>query len=216
LFRKEANHNIWAGNSRLGLLQQEQVSFLRYPLGWPNDDDIWTMQDFIEDVKCDSVEVLCRGYEAFDFGRLYGKGLLFPAFREVQGWPQSGVLWGNLTRCAYIDPDSTRKYSILRAPSELRDVLVQQQKALLLAEISILDPHICIFFTGPNYDSILSGTFENCKFIACDGYKERQLARLAHPVLPAMSYRTYHPSSLNRQGLWGYIDAIRDLAYGDE
>jgi hypothetical protein len=74
-----------------------------------------------------------------------------------------------------LGPDSARRYSILRASAELRHVLVEQQKALLLAEIAILDPHICIFFTGPNYDSILSGTLENCKIIACDGYPERQL-----------------------------------------
>ena len=76
------------------------------------------------------------------------------------------------------------------------------------------DPHICIFFTGPNYDSILAGTVRNCEFIACNGYSVRQLAKLAHSALPAESYRTYHPHSLNRQKLWDYIEAMRLLAYG--
>jgi hypothetical protein len=198
-----------------GFNSEEQASYLRYPQAWPADD-IWTMEDFIADDN--AVEALCRGYEAFDFARLY-KGRSSPfwrAFREVQAWPQAGVLWGNLVRSAYLSTEATDSSSILRASNEIRNVLVERQKNLFLSELSILDPHICLFFTGPNYDSILAGTLVNCEFIACNSYPVRQLAKLAHSALPAASYRTYHPRSLNRQKLWDYIEAVRLLAYNVE
>jgi hypothetical protein len=207
-FNNEEQASYWGFNN------EEQASYLRYAQAWP-DDDIWTMQDFI--TGDNAVEALCRGYQAFDFAHLYkgGNSPFWRAFREVQTCPQARVLWGNLVRFAYLSTESTGT-SILRASNEIRNVLVEQQKNLFLSELSILDPHICIFFTGPNYDSILAGTVLNCDFIACNGYSVRQLAKLAHSALPAASYRTYHPHSLNRQKHWDYIEAVRLLAYGDE
>lgn len=191
-----------------------QAAFLRYQQE-PHDDCVWSMQDFKE-VR-NAVDVLCRGYKAFDLARLHKhrNSSFWRAFREVQSWPQAGVLWGNLSRSDY-SAESGKSRSILRAPKETIDSLIAQQKSLFVDELNILDPHICIFFTGPNYDPILSNTLPNCSYVNCDGWPTRRLAKLVHPALPTKSYRTYHPSSLNRQNLWPYIETIRRFAYEEE
>jgi len=170
------------------------------------------MQDFIE-VR-DSVDILCRGYQAFDMARLhrYRNSPLWQAFREVQCWPKAGVLWGNLSRSDYC-VESEKSRSILRAPKEAIDYVIAQQKILFEEELRILDPHICILFTGPDYDRLLSSILPNCEYVPYEEYPLKHLAKLVHPALPAKSYRTYHPAYLRRKKLGAYIRTIHRLAY---
>jgi hypothetical protein len=110
--------------------EKTQSSFLRYQQK-PHDDCVWSMQDF-KDVST-AVDVLCRGYKAFDLAHLHKRrnSPFWRAFREVQSWPQAGVLWGNLSRCDY-SSESGKSRSILRAPKEVIDSLIAQQKSLIV------------------------------------------------------------------------------------
>jgi hypothetical protein len=189
----------WEWNSK------KRKCFPLYPHDWPFRD-ISSMQDFLSNE--DSVEALCWSYREFNFAEYQPKSHRSPfwrAFREVQKWPSVGVMWGNVARVDYMDK------SILQAPEDIQKALVEQQRSLFAAELRILDPHICIFFTGPNYDDVITDTLLKCKRLPCNDFPERQLAKLVHPLLPAVSIRTYHPSYLSRSKKWDYIEAIRKL-----
>jgi hypothetical protein len=146
--------------------EKRQSSFLRYQQK-PHDDCVWDMQVFKD--FSNAVDVLCRGYKAFDLARLHKRrnSPFWRGFREVQSCPQAGVLWGNLSRSDY-SSESGKSRSNLRAPKEIIDSFMAHQKSLFIEELNILDPHICIFFTGPNYDRILSNTLPNCSSVECE------------------------------------------------
>ncbi len=92
--------------------------------------------------------------------------------------------------------------------------IFSQQAGLVADELAILGPHVCLFFTGPNYDGFIETIFPGCEFMACGDAPKRELATLVHSALPRASFRTYHPSFLNRRSRWHYIEAMRPLAYG--
>jgi hypothetical protein len=117
-------------------------------------------------------------------------------------------MWGNVARADYSDDGGN---SILRAPEEIREALVEQQASLLEAELRILDPHVCLFFTGPYYDPVITGTLSHCEILPCSNFPIRHVAKLIHPKLPEVSIRTYHPNYLSRSKKWDYIEAIRKL-----
>jgi len=197
----------WGWNRKL------RINYPLYAHDWPFQD-ISSMQDFLSNE--DAVEGLCWGYREFGFANnqpVTRRSPFWQAFREVQDWPSAGVMWANVARSDYSAPSGEDcSNSILQAPEELREALVEQQASLFAAELGILEPHICLFFTGPNYDPVITGTLSKCEILPCSDFPIRQLAKLAHPALPAVSIRTYHPNYLSRSKKWGYIEAMRNLA----
>jgi len=209
----------WHAEKRILVLGKETFGWewtselrTKYP-AYPHDwrfQDIESMQDFLSNE--DAVDGLCWGYQAFDFAKYQPDTYRSPfwqAFREVQTWSNAAVMWGNVVRCDY------ECGSILHASDELRKKLLEQQKSLFLEELAILEPHICLFFSGPDYDPLISGMLPKCEFLPCNDQEVGHLARLAHPVLPTASFRTYHPNYLRRKK-WDYIEALRNLAYANE
>ena len=117
-----------------------QIKYPEYPNAYPYDDMI-TMQDFAE--KVDSVDALCWGYREFNFACHQPKTKRSPfwkAFRDVQKWPDAGLIWNNLSRCDYDNG------SILNCPLELRDSLIDMQKDLFTKELEILRPSVWYIF----------------------------------------------------------------------
>ena len=169
-------------------------------------NDIWTCYDFFENP--DSVQALCYAYRMFEFGRTHNSPF-WQAFSAVRNWPNVGVLASNLVRMAFAPAEDGRGLSIRYAPQELRDRLLSQQAWLVTRELEVLKPHVCLFFTGPNYDVFLKSIFTDCGFDAFCDVPTRGLARLTHGDLPRMSFRTYHPRWLRRNRLWHYIDDMR-------
>jgi len=83
---------------------------------------------------------------------------------------------------------------------------------ILVAEIKILAPKVCIFFTGYHFDGRIKNIFPEIEFTEVEGFTKNQLSHLKHPNLPAMSFRTYHPNYLRRSGLEkGFIEFIGRL-----
>lgn len=82
-------------------------------------------------------------------------------------------------------------------------------------EIGTLEPHACLFFTGPNYDAQLHNRFPDLRMEPVAGYEQRELARLFHPRLPERSFRAYHPGYLSRGGKWDHIAALQRAVMGD-
>jgi hypothetical protein len=181
----------------------------------PADPNPWIFQDICNCsdflTNSDSIEALCWAYREFKFGARWSRRPFWRAFKEVCAWPDVGMMWSNVVRMDYDDGRS-----IWNAPEHLRDTLISQQTKLFSEELALLRPHVCLFFSGPNYDRLVKSMLPDCEFMTCGDAPVRELARLIHPALPAASFRTYHPGFLNRAKLWHYIEDIRGLAYNGQ
>ena len=83
---------------------------------------------------------------------------------------------------------------------------------LIIDEIKIVCPKVCLFFTGPDFDKRLKNIFEDVEFVEIPGWKVSQLCLLKHPTLPVYSFRSYHPKSLKLHRLEGdFIKTIADF-----
>jgi len=200
----------WKWNSAL------QKDYPIYPHAWPFQD-INSCSDF--PANPGSIEALCWGYREFQFAAYQPesrRGPFWQAFKEVCKWPDAGMMWGNVVRMNYSAPtNENQSPSIWDAPRSLRDSLISQQSNLFTAELAILNPHVCLFFSGPHYDGFIKGTFPNCEFLACGEPSARELARVMDLSLPAASFRTYHPNFLRQSNRWSYLETMRKLVCGD-
>lgn len=78
-------------------------------------------------------------------------------------------------------------------------------------EVSIIQPDIIIFFTGPHYDGILNEVFPEIETEPVGKFTKRQLSR-AHITNSCICYRTYHPNYLWRHGINEYFHEMsRDI-----
>ena len=69
---------------------------------------------------------------------------------------------------------------------------------LLVEELAILKPDVCLFLTGPNYDQDIARKLPDVEFHSLGEFGEREAVRLSSRYLPRHSYRTYHPGYGNR------------------
>lgn len=193
----------WSWNKNL------KADYPRFSQNWPYQD-IASMGDFV--LNSDAVEGLCWAYQEFDFGSrmpTLRRTPFWQAFQEIRSWPDVGVMWSNIAISDYSAPGDD--YSVLRAPKHIRETLATQQAILRQGELSILEPHACLFFTGPRYDWLISSTLPGCEFKQCGDRDVKGFARLTHPSLPTKSYRTYHPKYLSLGGFWNHIEVMRGL-----
>lgn len=72
---------------------------------------------------------------------------------------------------------------------------------LLIEEIKILKPKVCIFFTGPGFKNKIDKIFRGIKFEEVEGFETSYMFKLSHDNLPNLSYTTYHPRYLRTQHL---------------
>ena len=154
----------------------------------------------------DPIDGLMNLYSEFNLGEKYYKTPFWRAAHSLHkklncSSPPFSFLWSNLLR---IDQNTAR-------PDRLIEDVVNNLPNLLLNEIEITQPDIVVFFTGPTYDGLLSSTFSTVSFRPVAGYQTRTLARLAHPLLPYDSFRTYHPNYLSRARKWGIVDDLPAL-----
>jgi hypothetical protein len=173
-----------------------------YSNNWPFKD-LLTFGDFLN--NDDAIEGLVQAYEQFAFAKYQPKIFRSPfwqAFREIQKWPNAGLMWTNIIRVDY------HGGSILTADSTVQEAILQQQYQVLRDELTLLMPSVCIFVTGPDYDPVLRAAFPTLEFKEIDLAPKRELARLVHSDLPARSYRTYHPKPLSMHRKWGYLEVI--------
>lgn len=187
-----------------------RARYPKYQVDYPYEN-VRDMQDF--QANADSVEALCWGYSEFDFAKnqpVTWRSPFWQAFREVQDWPEAGLIWNNLSRCDYDDGP------VQNAPGDLQARLSDGQRALVAKELAILQPHICLFVTGPNYDNLLSEVFPKCESTQLiEDIPVRELARIKHPHLPASSFRTYHPKYLSQGGHWDFLAKICQFALAE-
>jgi len=135
-----------------------------------------------------------EAYEEFNVGENYYASPFWNITRKLEktlGNDMLSCAWTNLNK---FDLDEDRPYGEYeKAIAELDSILID--------EIDILKPNICMFYTGPDFDNRLKDIFTGLNFIEIDGWNIRQFCKLGHEKLPENSYRSYHPKSLRIQHL---------------
>lgn len=131
-------------------------------------------------------------YEEFNVGQFYYSSPFWNVIRKVEnilGNPAYSCAWTNLSK---FDVNQGSPYGEYER-------LISNLDTIILEEIKILAPDLCLFFTGPNLDYRIKKTFQNGTFSNVEGWIGRALSKLNHSDLP-MSFRTYHPNYLRRGG----------------
>jgi hypothetical protein len=153
-------------------------------------------------------------YREFDFAAKYYRSPFWQFFHSVRlaAFPgeleaRRRVLWTNLVK--FVGRDGSR---ILKKP--YAEQALRLQEDVLVTELAIAKPDICVFVTGPDYDGILERYFDGVRFEPLD-LPVRQFARLVATRLPHHSYRTYHPNALRRLKMWDRVVRIlgRELSW---
>ena len=130
-----------------------------------------------------------KSYEGFNVGENYYASPFWNIIRKLElvlGNDKCSCTWTNLNK---FDLDSGRPYGNY-------ELEISKLDSILIKEIQILKPDICVFFTGPSFDGRLKSIFDNILFTKVDNWGINQLSKLTHPNLPKLSFRTHHPKSL--------------------
>lgn len=146
------------------------------------------------DYNVDDLEKQMKVYENFNVGINYYSSPFWNVTRKLEkalGNEAHSCAWTNFSK---FDVDAGRAFGEQEKEISTLD-------KLLVKEIEILKPKMCVLFTGPNFDHRVKDTFENVEFIEVEGFTTRQLAQLKHKDLPELTFRTYHPNYLRRSGL---------------
>lgn len=147
------------------------------------------------------VERLVSVYRKFDRGRKYRSPFWSAAkyiSKRLNGKPGHGLLWSNLFR---VDQRKSR-------PNKKVESWLAKTDYVLREEVAILEPSVVVFFTGPNYDSLVRRIFDGVRFDSVAGKGKRSISRLEHTLLPHHSYRVYHPAYLRRSKQWPLLDTL--------
>ncbi len=131
-------------------------------------------------------------YDKFNLGTTRNSDPFWNVVRKIEcllGNEPYSCVWTNISKY-----DVNQKTPVGRYLEE-----IQTLDKLLVEEIKIVKPDLIIFFTGPNLDFRIKSVFKSINYSAIDGFSERQLAILKHPLLSSKVIRTYHPRYL-RQG----------------
>ena len=148
-------------------------------------------------------------YEKFNLGKNYYSSPFWNVTRKVEA-----AIGNEPYSCAYtninkFDHDGERPYSGYE-----KEIVVLDD--ILVTEIKIIKPKICLFFTGHSFDGRIRNIFSEVEFAKIEGWDwtPRQLSHLKHPDLPFLTFRTYHPRYLRQKGLeTDFIEFLADYSH---
>lgn len=165
------------------------IVFGQEATGWNNQTN--------DQVETNTVEDLTKEYILHDLGRDRIKSSHFlRVMHELNsrlGNPDTNCfVYNNILKFAKVKDSGNPSDGVMEAEMKYMNVIS--------SEIKILDPDVCVFLTGPQYDNDIEKKFPGVEFIAVDGYDYNWLVQLKHEVLPLNSYRTYHPEYIMRFG----------------
>ena len=129
-----------------------------------------------------SVAEAIAAYRGFDLGLNYYASPFWQFFHAVRlaAFPNESearrkVLWTNLVKFVSADesPITWKPYS---------ETALKLQHGILTTELSIAEPNVCLFVTGPSYDPILERYFPGIHFEPFE-LPVRQFAKLVPMVL---------------------------------
>jgi len=153
----------------------------------------------------DNIDKLIQTYLDFDLGSDYYSSPFWNITRKLEialGNEEYSCIWTNLNK---FDLDANRPYGEY-------EIEISKLDKMLIKEIEILKPDICIFFTGPSFDNRIKNIFADIEFLNVNDWEYGQLSQLKHKNLPNFSYRTHHPKSLRIRYLEDdFIDCISTI-----
>jgi hypothetical protein len=138
--------------------------------------------------KC---EYMMAMYEDFDLARIhpYKKAPFWSMTRKLEaalGNDHYSCAWTNISK---YDQACGR-------PDKAHEAVFSTVDNLLVDEIRIVKPKVCVFFISYLFDYRLKNIFNEIEFIKVDGFEEKVLCQVKHPNLPELTFRTYHPRYL--------------------
>lgn len=178
---------------------------------WPYGFQIQNFQEFKNVANPQlAVEALVHFYREFGFARhqpLIYNSPFWRAYKQLRENLENNldqsILWTNVFRMS-VDGGMVMRKDM---HEEIQSIY-SNTSGLLLDEISILNPKVVIFFTGPNYEEAIKQQFPDVDFKRFQGYELYEVARLTHQNLPKCTIRTYHPKYLRLSRKWKLLTDI--------
>lgn len=161
----------------------------------------------------DGNKKLCDLYEGFCFSKYssHKKSPFWRAFRQIsemkmsEEYFESTTIWNNLIKIDY------KEASIKSLPWNEQVKCVEYSTKIILEELEVLKPKVCVLFTGPSYDGFLNMIFGDVDHQpVSNDFTVRQLSTFEKNGI--RFFRTYHPNYLQRntkKGYWGVVDEIQ-------
>lgn len=149
--------------------------------GWNNQSE--------GDVEKNTAETLTNEYLLHNMGRDRQHSPFWRTvhkLNKMMGNPDTNCfVWNNILKFGKEDSSGNPSNGVMDAEMKYMNVIPE--------EIDILNPEVCLFLTGPNYDSDILRKFPEAEFIPVDGFETNQLVQVKSASLPQKSFRTYHP-----------------------
>jgi len=144
--------------------------------------------------EIDDLQKQMKAYEEFNLGYAYYSSPFWNVFHKIEKQilgEEYCSAWGNFNK---YDFEADRPFGEIENEISNLDFL-------LLEEIKILKPDICLFLIGYSFDERIKKLFKGAIFKQVADWNIKQLAKIEHSNLPVHSYRTYHPKYLRVSGL---------------
>jgi hypothetical protein len=158
--------------------------------------------------RYNEIEKQMGTYEKYNVGVKDGSKAFWNIIRRVErllGNEPCSCAWTNLSR---FDLYGGKPHGIYQK-------VISRLDKIVLDEIKIADPKVCLFFTGPDYDKRIAKIYEGIEFVSIPGWSLNQLCLLKHPLLPVYTFRSYHPKSLKLRRLESnFIQTVSDFVRG--
>lgn len=173
-------------------LEQERKLFIigQETNGWENFEDIKKQMSV---------------YEGFNLGINYYSSPFWNVIRKVERALKNkeySCAWTNISK---FDVDNKR-------PTGDNERIISKVDNILIDELEIVKPDICVLFTSHTFDYRLKKIFAEIELISVPGFEKKVLCQLKHKDLPEHTYRTYHPKYLRISGYESeFIDFIKTI-----
>lgn len=142
-------------------------------------------------------------YEWFNLGEKYNSRPFWNVTRKLERALNNEIYSCAWTNISKFDVDSKR-------PNSEEAKIISQIDDLLIDEIKIIQPDVCIFFTGHHFDNRIKKIYTGVEFVNVSGFSSNELTQLKHKDLPEKTYRTYHPNYLRMRGIEGrFIEFLK-------
>ncbi|MBN8877032.1 MAG: hypothetical protein J0I32_05755 [Sphingobacteriales bacterium] len=157
------------------------------------------------DVTIAGVQNLYDGFfndgECWNYGGQFwnGVGRFLTSLHQKYPTKKIQLLWNNIVKVG--------KQGDKGFPPDYIYEIERKHFNVIPDELTILKPDIVLFFTGPNYDSVLADNFGTLEYNSVEPFSQRELSRLKLLDIPFV-FRTYHPNYLWRNDIDWYFDTI--------
>lgn len=170
-FLTAPNGDYWRSSRKVAFVGQETK-------GWPSEPDIYAQM---------------ATYTRFNLGKGYYSSPFWNIIRKFEA-----ALTGSTFSSAWLNLNRYDEGG--RQPTVKNQRILAELDFLLLEELTLINPAVVIFFTGPSYDQRISKLLE-ARPLEIESFPPRQLCRLLSPVLTSVIFRSYHPKYLRLSGL---------------